>query len=164
MEQTLELLYNGIRDDLDDSQLENRSQYPEKLLQLIEEQVRIGWDRLLLGRFPKQWKSMQYQSLRERKINPTRSNSETGWTRQLTTVIWKHIYQVWLERNLARHGKEEEEKREKERLQCTNEISTYYTNRDDGKLFPADSGSAMFYGSIQEHLHKEPTLSQLKWG
>ena len=32
----------------------------------------------------------------------------------ITTAIWKHIYQVWLERNLARHGKEEEEKRDHE--------------------------------------------------
>ena len=78
-----------------------------------------------------------------------------------TTVIWKHIYQVWLERNLARHGKEEEEKREKERLQCTNEISTYYTYRDEGKLLQADSVSAMFYASIQELLRKESTLHQV---
>ena len=37
----LELLYNGIRDDLDDNQLENRSQFAEKLLPLIEKQDRI---------------------------------------------------------------------------------------------------------------------------
>ena len=109
-QEMLELLYNGIRDDLDDKQLENRARYPTKLLPLIKEQNKIRCDHLLLARFSKQWKSMQYQSLTERKINPTRSNLGTAWIRQLTTVIWKRIYQVWLERNLARHGKEEEEK------------------------------------------------------
>jgi len=93
-QEMLEMLYNGIRDDLDDNQLENRAQYPAKLLPLIEEQNRIGLDHLLLGRFSKQWKSMQCQTLTERKINLTRSNSGTGWIRQLTIVIWKHIYQV----------------------------------------------------------------------
>ena len=141
--------------------MENRAQYPAKLLPLIEEQDRIGWDHLLLGRFLKRWKSMQYQSLIERKINPTRRNSGTGWIKQLTTVIWKHIHQVWLERNLARHGKEEEDKRIKERLRCINEISTYYIYRDDGKLLSADKDSTMFYETIQEHLHKESTLTQL---
>ena len=86
----------------------------------------------------------------------------------ITTVIWKHIYQVWLERNLARHGKEEEDKRIKERLRCINEISTYYIYRDDGKLLSADKDSTMFYETIQEHLtalltgllNKESTLNQ----
>ena len=44
----------------------------------------------------------------------------------------------------------------KERMQCTKEISTYYTYRDEGRLLPADSVSIMFYASIQvqEHLHR----------
>jgi len=67
---------------------------------------------------------------------------------------------MWVERNLARHGKEEEEKRDKERMQCINEISTYYTYRDEGKLLPADSLSTMFYVPIQEHLHRESALAQ----
>ena len=59
-QEMIELLYNGIRDDLDGNQLDNRAQYPEKLLPLIEEQDRKGWDHLLIGKFSKQWKSMQY--------------------------------------------------------------------------------------------------------
>ena len=35
----------------------------------------------------------------------------------------------------------------KEHMQCTNEISTYYTYRDEGKLLQADSVSTMFYAS-----------------
>ena len=38
----LELLYNGIRDGLDDNRLENLSQYQANILPLIEEQDRIG--------------------------------------------------------------------------------------------------------------------------
>ena len=68
---------------------------------------------------------------------------------------------MWLERNLARHGKEEEEKREKEHLQCIHEISTCCTHRDEGKLLLADSVSTMFYVSIQEGLHRESTLAHL---
>ena len=47
-----------------------------------------------------------------------------------------------------RHGKDEEEKRDKERT------------RDDGKLGKLDT-SSIFYNTIQEHLHKEWTLAEL---
>ena len=50
---------------------------------------------------------------------------------------------------------------ERASLRCINEISTYYIYRDDGKLLSADSGSTIFYESIQEHLHKESTITQL---
>ena len=46
----------------------------------------------------------------KREKEPARKNSGTRWIKQLTTIVWNHIYQVWLERNVARHGKEEEEK------------------------------------------------------
>ena len=39
-QEMLELLYNGIRDDLDDNRLENPSQYPAKLLPLVKYRIR----------------------------------------------------------------------------------------------------------------------------
>ena len=77
-----------------------------------------------------------------------------------TKSIWNNINQVWVEQNLARHGKDEEEKREKERLQCISEITVYYNYRDDGKLGQLDTES-IFYNTIQEHLHKEWILAEL---
>jgi len=47
---------------------------------------------------------------RERERESTRRNSGTGWIKQLTTVVWNRIYQVRLERNLARRGKEYEKR------------------------------------------------------
>jgi len=60
---------------------------------------------------------------------------------------------------LSRHGKDEEEQRDKERLQCISEITEYYIYRDDGKLTSADT--TIFYDTIQEHLYKENTLAEL---
>ena len=94
----------------------------------------------------------------KRKIEVTRLNSGTGWIRILTKIIWNKINQVQIDRNLARHGKDEEDQREKERLQYISEITVYYNYRDDDKLGQAD---AIFYGTIQEHLYKESTLADL---
>jgi len=46
--------------------------------------------------------------------------------------------------NLARHGKDKEEK---ERLQCISEITVYYNYRDDGKLGQLDADS-IFYNTL----------------
>ena len=72
----------------------------------------------------------------------------------LIKIIWNDIHLVWIDRNLARHGNDEEEKREKERIQCISEITVYYNYRDDGKLGKLDTES-IFYNTIQEYLHKE---------
>ena len=62
------------------------------------------------------FEAMEIDAVRElerEKGKPNKKQFRDRRIRQLTTVIWKHIYQVWLERNLARHEKEEEERREK---------------------------------------------------
>ena len=59
-----------------------------------------------------------------------------------------------------RHGKDEEEKRDKERTQYISEITVYYNYRDDGQLGKLDT-SSIFYDTIQEHLHKEWKLVEL---
>ena len=79
----------------------------------------------------------------------------------LTKIIWHNIIQVLIERNLARHGKDEQEQREKERLQCISEITEYFTYRDEDKLLTADETTTIFYDTIQEHIHKESTLAEL---
>ena len=61
---------------------------------------------------------MKYEHLVENEIKVTRWNSGTGWIRMLTKVIWSNIHKVWIESNLARHGKDEEEKRERASTVC----------------------------------------------
>ena len=77
----------------------------------------------------------------------------------LIKVIWNNINLVWIERSLVRHGKDEEEKRDKERTQCISEITVYYNYRDNGKLGQTDA--TIFYNTIQEHIHKESTVAEL---
>jgi len=52
-------------------------------------------------------------------------------------------------------------KEEKRASAMYQRISTYYIYREDGKLLSADKNSTMLYETIQEHLHKESTLTQL---
>ena len=113
----IQILVDVLYQELDDYQLENTSSHPGNLQQLIEEKNNIGWDHLV-----------------NRKIEVTMLNSGTEWIRMLTKSIWNNINQVWIDRNLARHGKDEEEQREKMRLHCISEITEYYNYRDDGKL------------------------------
>jgi len=122
-EPMIQILVDGLYHELDDCQMENTTSHPDNLQQLIAEQNNIGWDQLLYSRFTLQWTVKQYRHLVNSKIEVTRKNSGTGWIRMLIKIIWTNINLVWIERNLVRHGKDEEEKREKERTQCISEIT-----------------------------------------
>ena len=107
--------------------MENTSSRPDNLQHVIEEQNNIGWYQLMYSRFTLQWTVEPYQHLVARKIEVRRKNSGTGWIRMLTKIIWNNIDQVWIDRNLVRHGKDEEEQREKERLYSASAKLQYIT-------------------------------------
>ena len=156
------LLINGISDYLQDSQVEYPQQYPDSLQVLIQEQQLIGWDQFLMGRISKRWLRIHHQQLKQRKLTITLFNSGIGWSSQLITIIWSHIHSVWIARNLARHGKDQEEQKVKRRQQCIAEIKCYYEYKSSHQLLLSPDMNTMFYPSLHHHLQSEPELHQLQ--
>ena len=115
----------------------------------------------MLGRMSTQWRTIHQQHLQQVKIQITHFNSGVQWAAKLILLIWKHIYKVWIARNLARHGLDAEERSIKRRNQCIEELTLYYNYKDNRLLMPQELNSSMFYDSLQEHMFKESTLHQL---
>ena len=154
------LLIEGIYWSLHDSSLENPAQYPPHLQPLIASQDLIGWDQIFLGRFSLYWTKLHSDHLTQRGYQHTGQNSGTQWLASLIRLLWTHIHQVWLARNLARHGSTFSEQLEKQRQACVSEISLYYDYYNHNHLSP-DFPDHIFYPTLQEHLHKESTLQEL---
>ena len=154
------LLVEGVYWFLQDSPLENSSQYPPSLQPLIASQEDIGWDQFFLGRLSSLWSSTHLSSLNQRNLMVTKFNSGIHWSSSLIRTVWSHVHQLWLTRNGVRHGKTFSEQLEKQRQHCISELSVYCEYHSKGLLthnFPQH----VFYSNIQEHLHHESTLSDL---
>ena len=82
------------------------------------------------------------------------------YQQNLYGYIAKHIHQVWIHRNQARHGVTFSEQLEKQRQVCVAEVSLYceYKTKD---LLTTNLPEHIFYSTIQEHLHKESKLSEI---
>ena len=154
------LLVEGIYWSLQDSPLENVSQYPHSLQSIIQSQESIGWDQLFSGRFSMQWRTLHHQQLQERGYQINRINSGIPWVTSIIRILWKHIHQVWIHRNQVRHGATFSEQLEKQRQLCVAEVSLYYDYKTNDLLAP-DLPEHIFYPTLQEHLHKESKLSEL---
>ena len=90
-------------------------------------------------------------------------NSGINLIRRLILKIWELVHGVWLERNQARHGRDEMEQKEKKREQCLREIESWYDHRAVGNLLLAKADDkAIFYRSIEEHKRKEGNLAQVQ--
>ena len=156
------LLIDGIESYFTDSHLEYPPRFPDHLYLLISEQEDIGWDQLILGRFSLKWRKCHQDDLCRRGIEPTRHNSGLQWVSALLQIIWRHFHGEWLTRNQARHGVDAAEQAIKQRQQNIAELSMYYNYRDDRQLLRSELHStSIFYSSLQEHLHRESSNSQL---
>ena len=115
----------------------------------------------MLGRISLQWRTIHLQHLQQAKIKISHFNSGIQWAANLIHLLWKHIYKVWIARNLAWHGLDAKERSIKRRNQCIEELTLYYSYKDNLLLMPKELHSPMFYNSLQEHMYKESTLHQL---
>ena len=100
--------------------------------------------------------------MKQRNIQTTLFNSGVGWSSHLISIIWSHIYSVWINRNLARHGKDQAEQKLKQQQQCIDEIACYYEYKSSNQLLLSDDMTTMFYSTLQHHLRAESELHQLQ--
>jgi len=101
------LLLAGVQSVFDDTQLvvEHAG---VGIQELAQEQDRLGWHQIFLGRFSRKWRILQSDYLRESVQELKFSNHGTTWVSQLIHTIWRECRQLWDIRNEDRHGKDEE--------------------------------------------------------
>ena len=119
---------------------------------------------MFLGRFSKLWSKTHNDEVNNSGSEIDRFNSGSMWIRAVTKTIWEYVYEMWKERNLDRHGRDNEEIVRKVRQQNLQELETWYERRDNKRLELVGSEANVFYSTIQEHKQKEgePALVE-KW-
>jgi hypothetical protein len=143
------------------SQLRNLSptfsEHPALYHKLLNQQHRIGWHQLFLGRFATEWRILQDDYLTTIP-SKKREHSGTIWVLSITTIIWKHMRSNWDERNGAQHGIDAATREATKYAQAFAETTALYSIR--GQVTPRDRD--LFYTTLEEHKLKEPTATGLR--
>jgi hypothetical protein len=133
--------------------------FGENYQALIASQEFIGWEHLFYGRWRIEWDSCQRGYLQDREVTLSHKNNGPAWASQLIQVIWNHHHATWLERNLARHGADAENRKEIALAQAKEKISTLYTLHPLCRL---QRHRRWFHAFPEAHFATEPHLHQLQ--
>jgi hypothetical protein len=151
------LLRDAITCYLDDTPL-NSSAYPSEFRTLIQKQAHIGWHQLILGQFVTEWSTLQTEYLQTLQARQFSSALGHTWVAGIITIIWKHLYLNWEERNTTKHGKDSTEHELSLLHQAQRRTEQLYNLRH--QVLPRDR--IKFYSTITEHFEREPTSIGLR--
>ena len=93
---------------------------------IMTSQESIGSEQVFYGRFSILWSQTHNNELAARRIKVQSTNSGSAWIRAVTKTIWDYVYDMWNERNLDRHGRDDTAEIELTRQQNLREISMWY--------------------------------------
>ena len=79
----------------------------EQLQLLIENQADIGWDKVRLGLWSTQWRSLQGKYMAEKGLRPV-----WAWARLAQLLVWAYVKGNWMYRNERVHGADRVERRD----------------------------------------------------
>jgi hypothetical protein len=121
---------------------------------IVEHQSSICWDQLIFGRWSTLWATHQSSYLQRQKILPNLTSHGTGWTSRITTLIWTHCHNAWLDRNQALH----------DLTSCPIasrqfRIRSLYDLRNQCSQFVCN---CWFYPSQEDHFSRVPDPTQLE--
>ncbi|KAG7337263.1 hypothetical protein IV203_006801 [Nitzschia inconspicua] len=132
---------------------------PERIAHLLHSQTTIGWDSFLLGQWSKHWTTLQLQYLQRNHIEVKRQNHGLSWSSNIIRLMWDHCYKEWKTKNIARHGKDAEDKAQR-RLE-----TAHRSIRDLYDLKPRCSLQAQrhyFYPTVEDHFRKDTDAHSLE--
>ena len=124
---------------------------------LIARQASVGWQHLFLGRFVHDWSSLQDRHVQARGLNPSKFSGSRVISGTIK-IIWQHIHDLWIRRNLDLHGHDASTREQAALHSAQREIVDLYLLRP--QVRPADRN--IFYSSTTEHFQKESRSSQLR--
>ena len=73
------------------------------------EQEQLGWEQALRGRLSKKWGEAQDQYYKDRY--PDQLQTGDTWTTRVITALWDYSKDIWMKRNSAYHGVDDDEAR-----------------------------------------------------
>ena len=57
-----------------------------------------------------------------------------AWASSIIKIIWDHLRKMWLARNAGRHGRGEEQKRNRLRSRSLREARVWHKLKEEGRL------------------------------
>jgi hypothetical protein len=126
---------------------------------LVEHQISIGWDQLIFGRWSTLRATHQSSYLQRQKILPTPTSHGTGWTSRIISLIWTHCHNVWLDRNQALHGHNQQTKHLARLHRVQFRIRALYDLRNQCSQCVC---YCWIYPSIEDHFSRVPDPTQLE--
>ena len=132
--------------------------YEQKYSRLIRNQELIGWEQILKGRFALKWSELIDDHISGLPIKPPKSFSGESWTIGISQLIFNYAWNVWTDRNEDRHGRDATEKanrRLEKAIRCTSSLYRFQS-----EVLPVHR--KIFYSSVEDHLNKETTTTQLE--
>lgn len=85
---------------------------PTRYCGLLNRQSTVGWLQLIFGRFVITWAELQDKYNKKHKSPRQRVLSGSTWVTTTTTIIWKHVHAMWIDRNSNLHGADQNEQEE----------------------------------------------------
>ena len=152
----IDLLRDGVHRWLKDDPPPPLSSYPHKYSQLILDQSQIGWAQLFRGRWAKEWYSLERSHLQRRdNINGMTTKM---WVDRMGTTLIQAWLDVWKIRVKDRHGKDEEDQKEKRKAHLLAQLEELYTMKT--KVLPAHRH--LFLEDAASHLEQTRVLDSLE--
>ena len=97
---------------------------------LCDHQTTIGWDQIIKGRLSHEWSTLQREHLRS---NPSPNSSlspspaAATWSRKLIRTLYNTWYDLWLQRNKSRHGRDYHEQQLRDREYSIRQAEQFYS-------------------------------------
>ena len=95
---------------------------------LVNQQTAIGWHNLLRGHFSLQWQTIQNAFIHTRGET---SHKTARWTNTVIDTIWSSVHQLWLSRNVDRHGNDQTTRLQAQTDQAIRELYIIYDHIED---------------------------------
>jgi hypothetical protein len=92
-------------------------------------QGQIGWSQLLLGRWSREWATLQSKYLQRTNSIFTSQNYGTFWLSSLIQLIWTGCYDEWINQNNVLHGHNQQTKMQARTTRAQHKIRALYSLR-----------------------------------
>ncbi|KAI2494417.1 hypothetical protein MHU86_20100 [Fragilaria crotonensis] len=120
--------------------------YPSSAVRRViaQQNNRIGWTQIFMGRFSKEWSTHQRPYLATLRGDGDLDSVISTWKANLIQLIWEQWYHLWKQRNGEVHGSDEKTR--------TDHAAKHEVQRQLEEIY---SQRSMYETHVQELLHRE---------
>jgi hypothetical protein len=152
----LDILQEGLLHFFRDEKIDS-TPYPLRYQQLLTQQLAIGWNHFVRGKFSEEWRYLQQQYCT--RYHCIMDNKQKQWLSQLLRKMWSRDHDLWLAHNDDRHGRTSKAKYQATHQQTLRTIRMLYLLKD----LVLSEDRDIFYDDIEAHL-LQPTRELKSWG